>query len=99
MWIASDPTVANWVTLLVGALGFAGTLSSAVILSRRGPPAEREAKRKADRHRRRVPQADRITRLESWKDQYADPVLRRVANLLEWDDSPAGENPEGDRDE
>jgi hypothetical protein len=86
------------VTLAAAFITAAGTVVASVLVIRKNtPPAEHPAKKAAEKHRRRVPHADRLTRLESWKEQYADPILRRVANVLEWDDNPAGENAEGER--
>jgi hypothetical protein len=103
MWLAADATsVSTLVTLAAAFITAAGTVIASVLVIRKNtPPApgEKATKATVEKPRHRVPHSDRLTRLESWKEQYADPILRRMANVLEWDDNPAGEPVKGADDE
>jgi hypothetical protein len=111
MWLAADTAFSTNLVILAGSvIGGAAAIIASLLASRpRRDSGEGSTKDAVDRPRRRVTHSDRLTRIESWKEQrvdpeleeiqgwihYARPILRRVANLLEWDDNPAGAEEDG----
>jgi hypothetical protein len=86
--LALDATYSSGfiVAVVGGVFTFAGAVTASLIATRRAAREPREPKRVIPRPKR-VTHSDRLHSVEEWRRQYADPLLHRLQNLMEWDGS------------
>lgn len=69
----------NLATVYAAAIGAIGVVVSALLVSRRQDKTTREASEKV---RPRASKEERLERLEQWRRQYAQPLLKRAEKHL-----------------